>query len=145
MAVNKVILIGNVGKDPEVRHLESGISVARFTLATGEKYTNKSGEKVETTEWHNIVVWRKLAEIVEKYIKKGSQIYLEGKITYRSYEKNNETKYFTEIVANSLQMLGNKNQNQSQSQNYAPPQQNEKDNSSQNNDIIEEETDDLPF
>ncbi len=141
MAVNKVILIGNVGKDPEVRHLESGVSVARFTLATNEKYTNKSGEKVETTEWHNIVVWRKLADIVEKYVKKGNQIYLEGKITYRTYEKDGQTKYFTEIVANNMQMLGSKKDSQS----YAPPQQNEKDNSTQNNDIIEEETDDLPF
>lgn len=139
MAVNKVILIGRVGKDPEVRHLESGVSVARFTLATSEKYTNKNGEKVETTEWHNIVVWRKLAEIVEKYIKKGRQIYLEGKITTRSYEKDGSTKYFTEIVANNIQMLDSKKENSS------APVSNENSNAPQKEDIIEEETDDLPF
>ena len=140
MSVNKVILLGNVGKDPEVRHLESGVTVARFTLATSEKFTNKNGEKVETTEWHNIVVWRKLAEIVEKYIKKGSQIFLEGKITTRSYEKDGSTKYFTEIVANSLQMLGSKKEN-----NNPVPTPNEPESDPQKPDIIEEETDDLPF
>ncbi|RLD62816.1 MAG: single-stranded DNA-binding protein [Bacteroidetes bacterium] len=140
MSVNKVILLGNVGKDPEVRHLESGVTVARFTLATSEKFTNKNGEKVETTEWHNIVVWRKLAEIVEKYIKKGSQIFLEGKITTRSYEKDGSTKYFTEIVANSLQMLGSKKEN-----NNPAPTPNEPESDPQKPDIIEEETDDLPF
>ncbi|MBE9467418.1 MAG: single-stranded DNA-binding protein [Bacteroidetes bacterium] len=140
MAVNKVILLGNVGKDPEVRHLESGATVANFTLATSEKYTNKNGEKVETTEWHNIVVWRKLAEIVEKYVKKGNQIYLEGKITTRSYEKDNETKYFTEIVANSLQMLGSKKET-----NISAPVSNTTNNAPKKEDIIEEETDDLPF
>ncbi len=140
MAVNKVILIGRVGKDPEVRHLENGMSVAKFTLATNERYTNKSGEKVETTEWHNIVAWRKLAEIVEKYVKKGNQIYLEGKITTRSYEKDNETKYFTEIVANNMQMLGSKKENQS-----SAPLSSEDNSAPQKVDIIEEETDDLPF
>ncbi|MCK5823006.1 MAG: single-stranded DNA-binding protein [Bacteroidales bacterium] len=144
MAVNKVILLGNVGKDPEVRHLESGVSVAKFTLATSEKYTNKSGEKVETTEWHNIVVWRKLAEIVEKYIKKGSQIYLEGKITTRSYEKDNEKKYFTEIVANNLQMLGSKKESNNSASAPAPAP-NSIDNAPEKEDNIEEVNDDLPF
>ena len=140
MAVNKVILLGNVGKDPEVRHLESGTTVARFTLATSEKYTNKSGEKVETTEWHNIVAWRKLAEVIEKYVKKGNQLYLEGKITTRSYEKDNETKYFTEIVANNMQMLGSKKES-----NSSAPVSNTNNDAPQKEDIIEEETDDLPF
>jgi single-strand DNA-binding protein len=107
--LNKVQLIGRVGKDPEIKHLESGSSVANFTLATSEKYTNKKGEKVENTEWHSIVAWNKLAEIIEKYIEKGDLIYIEGKLTYRKYEgKDGETKYITEIKADGLEMLSGK-------------------------------------
>ena len=87
MSVNKVILVGNAGRDAEVRYLDNGTAVASFTLATSETYTAKSGEKVTTTEWHNIVAWRGLATIAEKYIKKGSQIYVEGKLQTRTYEK----------------------------------------------------------
>ena len=108
MSVNKVILIGNVGKDPEIRHLDSGVAVANFTLATSESYNAKNGEKVTNTEWHNIVVWRGLADVVEKYVKKGSKLFLEGKITSRQYEKDGQTKYFTEIVANNMVMLDSK-------------------------------------
>ena len=109
MSINKVILIGNVGKDPEVRHLESNVSVANFTLATSENYTNKSGEKVTTTEWHNIVCWRGLASIAENYIRKGSQIYVDGKIRTRSYDAPDGSKrYITEILADSIQLLGKK-------------------------------------
>lgn len=110
MSVNKVILIGNVGKDPEVRVLEGGTSVASITLATSEKgYKTKSGVEIpEKTEWHNIVAWRGLAEIAEKYIKKGSQIYVEGKIVTRKWEKDGVAQYRTEIVAENLQMLGKK-------------------------------------
>ena len=109
MSINKVILIGNVGKDPEVRHLESNVSVANFTLATSENYTNKSGEKVTTTEWHNIVCWRGLATIAENYIHKGSQIYVDGKIRTRSYDAPDGSKrYITEILADSIQLLGKK-------------------------------------
>lgn len=109
MSINKVILIGNVGKDPEVRHLESNVSVANFTLATSENYTNKSGEKVTTTEWHNIVCWRGLASIAENYIRKGSQIYVDGKIRTRSYDAPDGSKrYMTEILADSIQLLGRK-------------------------------------
>ena len=109
MSINKVILIGNVGKDPEVRHLDSNVSVANFTLATSENYTNKSGEKVTTTEWHNIVCWRGLASIAENYIRKGSQIYVDGKIRTRSYDAPDGSKrYITEILADSLQLLGKK-------------------------------------
>jgi len=105
--VNKVILIGNTGKDPEVRHLESGVAVASFSLATTETYKNKSGEKVSNTEWHNIVLWRGLAEIAEKYIKKGTQLYIEGKITNRSWDdKEGNKRYITEIVGNNIQLLG---------------------------------------
>jgi single-strand DNA-binding protein len=109
MSVNKVILVGNVGKDPEVKHLESNVSVAHFTLATSENYTNKSGEKVTTTEWHNIVCWRGLASLAENYIRKGNQIYVDGKIRTRSYDAQDGTKrYITEILADTIQFLGKK-------------------------------------
>ncbi len=109
MSVNKVILVGNVGKDPEVRYLEKGVAVAKFPLATSETYKGKDGEKVTTTEWHNIVLWRGLAETVEKYVKKGSQLYIEGKIRTRSYDdKDGNKRYVTEIVADLMQMLGKK-------------------------------------
>ena len=105
--INKVILVGNTGKDPEVRHLESGITVASFSLATSETYKNKSGDKVTNTEWHNIVVWRGLADVAEKYIKKGTQLYVEGKIRSRSWDdKDGNKRYITEIVADNLQLLG---------------------------------------
>ena len=109
MSVNKAILVGNVGKDPEVRHLEGGTSVAKFTLATSETYKNKSGEQVKNTEWHNIVAWRQLAELAEKYIRKGSQIYVEGKITNRQYDdKDGNKRYINEIVADNIRLLGRK-------------------------------------
>jgi single-strand DNA-binding protein len=107
--VNKVILVGNLGKDPEVRHLEGGTAVASFTLATSEVYKDKSGQRVEQTEWHNIVVWRSLAEIAEKYLKKGMSIYLEGKLRTRSWEDKDKVKrYSTEIIADTFTMLGKK-------------------------------------
>jgi len=107
--VNKVILIGNLGKDPEVRSLESGVKVASFSLATTESYKNKEGQKVEQTEWHNIVMWRGLAEVAEKYLKKGSQIFLEGKIRSRSWDdKEGNKRYTTEIIADTFTMLGSK-------------------------------------
>ncbi|HEY3390053.1 MAG TPA: single-stranded DNA-binding protein [Prolixibacteraceae bacterium] len=110
MSINKVILVGNVGKDPEVKHLDSNSSVANFTLATSDHYTNKNGEKVTTTEWHNIVCWRGLATIAENYIRKGSQIYVEGKIRTRSYDAQDGSKrYITEILADTIQLLGKKN------------------------------------
>ena len=108
MSVNKVILVGNVGKDPEIKHLDSGVAVASFSLATSESYNAKNGERVTNTEWHNIVLWRGLAEVVEKYVKKGSKLFIEGKITSRQYEKDGVTKYFTEIVANNMVMLDSK-------------------------------------
>jgi len=112
MGVNKAILVGNVGRDPEVQYINENVPVARFTLATSETYKDKNGEKVTQTEWHNIVVWRGLAKVVEQYVKKGSQLYIEGKITHRQYEKDGVTKYFTEIVANSMQMLGRAGENE---------------------------------
>lgn len=107
MSVNKVILVGNVGKDPDVRHLDSGVTVARFSLATNETYTDKSGKKVTQTEWHNIVVWRGLAEIAEKYVKTGKLLYVEGKIKTSSYEdKDGNKKYTTDIICDNFRLLG---------------------------------------
>ena len=106
--VNKVILIGNVGNDPEVKYIKEDVPVAKFSLATSESYKNRDGEKVTNTEWHNIVVWRGLAKVVEKYVKKGSKLFIEGKLTYRKYEdKDGQTKYFTEIVCRVTPMLEN--------------------------------------
>lgn len=108
-SVNKVILVGNLGKDPEVRYLEGGTAVANFSMATTEAYKDKNGNKVESTEWHNIVMWRGLAEIAEKYLKKGMQVYIEGKLRSRSWEDKEKIKrYTTEIVADTMQILGRK-------------------------------------
>ena len=107
--VNKVILVGRLGKDPEVRNLENGTSVARFTMATSETYKDKTtGERKELTEWHSVVLWRGLADIAAKYLHKGDQVYVEGKLRTRSWEKDNVTRYTTEIVADELTMLGSK-------------------------------------
>jgi single-strand DNA-binding protein len=108
-SLNKVMLIGNLGKDPEVKTIPSGTKVANFSLATTEKYTDKSGQKVEKTEWHKIILWKGLAEIAERYLKKGSTVYIEGKLTTRSWDdKDGQKKYTTEIVGDQLQMLGGK-------------------------------------
>ena len=107
--VNKVILVGNLGKDPEVRYLDNGVAVANFSLATTENYKNKQGERVSQTEWHNIVLWRGLAEIAEKWLKKGSSVYIEGKIRARKWEdKDGNTRYTTEILGDNMTMLGGK-------------------------------------
>lgn len=104
--VNKVILIGNVGAEPEVRYLDGGVAVANLRLATTERYRNKNGENVDQTEWHNIVLWRGLAEIVEKYVHKGMRLYIEGRIRTRSWDDQNGIKrYTTEIYADNMQML----------------------------------------
>jgi single-strand DNA-binding protein len=107
--INKVILVGHLGKDPELRAIDNGRSVVRFTLATTETYKTKAGEKVNQTEWHNIVLWTPLAEIADKFLKKGKQIYLEGKISNRSYQdKEGNTKYITEIIGQNMTLLGKK-------------------------------------
>jgi len=106
-SINKVILIGNLGKDPEVRHLEGGVAVARFPLATSETFKDKNGERQERTEWHNVVLWRGLAEISEKYLKKGQSVYIEGRIRSNNYtDKEGIQRYSTEIVADNMTMLG---------------------------------------
>jgi single-strand DNA-binding protein len=113
MSINKVILVGNVGKDPEIRHIDSGVAVANFSLATSENYIAKNGDKVSTTEWHNIVMWRGLAEVAEKYVTKGKQLYIEGKIKTRSWDdKDGNKRYTTEIVADVMQLLGNRTDSQ---------------------------------
>jgi single-strand DNA-binding protein len=109
MSINKVILVGNVGKDPVVRYFDKGVAKATFPLATSETYTNQQGETITSTEWHNIVLWRALAEVAEKTIKKGSQVYIVGKIKTRSYvDKDGVNKYITEILADTLLLLEKK-------------------------------------
>lgn len=114
MSFNKVILVGNVGKDPEIRRFENNIK-ASFSLATSETYTPRGGEKVTQTEWHNIVAWRRLAELSENYIRKGSQILIEGKLRYRSYDdRDGNKKYIVEVEADTIQLLGRKPDGQNQ-------------------------------
>ena len=105
-SINKAILIGNLGSDPELRSTPSGVQVANFSLATTESWTDKSGERQERTEWHRVVIWRRLAEVAGQYLKKGSKIYIEGKLQTRSWEdQNGQKRYTTEVVANSMEML----------------------------------------
>jgi single-strand DNA-binding protein len=151
MSVNKAILIGNVGKDPDVRFIENGTPKCTFSLATSEVYKNKNGEKVTTTEWHNIVLWRGLAEIAEKYVKKGSQIYIEGRIRSRSYDdKDGNKRYITEIVGDVLQLLGRRSDD-SPAQSESPKSQESSRSSDSSQSAPESispemnETDDLPF
>lgn len=133
--LNRVTLIGHVGKDPDVRHLDSGITVARLSLASNESYTDKSGNKVSQTEWHNIVVWRGLAEVAEKYVKSGSLLYVEGKLKTSSYDDKDGVKHYrTDIICDSFRMLSKK-----EGQQDAPKETN------QESSTIPEPADDLPF
>lgn len=113
--VNKVILIGNIGKDPEVRRLENGGVVANFPIATSETYTDRTtGERKENTDWHNIVLWRGLAEIAEKYARKGQKVYIEGKLKNRSWtDQNGNTRYTTEVLADEMTLLTPRSENPS--------------------------------
>ena len=145
--INKVILVGNLGKKPEVREFEGGRKVANFTVATSERYTNKEGQKVTNTEWHNIEMWDKLADIADRYLDKGSKVYLEGKIkTEQWQDKEGNNRYTTRIRAINLQMLDSKPQDATPSSS-APPVISEapkaQNNSSENK--VTEEDDDLPF
>jgi single-strand DNA-binding protein len=109
MSINKVILVGNVGKDPMVRYFDKGVAKATFPLATSETYTNQQGETITSTEWHNIVLWRALAEVAEKTVKKGAQVYIVGKIKTRSYvDKDGNNKYITEILADTMFLFDKK-------------------------------------
>ena len=138
MSVNKVILVGNVGKDPEVRYVESNVAVANFPLATSERgYTSRSGAQIpERTEWHNIVLWRGLAEVAEKYVKKGTQLYIEGKLRTRSWtDNNNVVRYTTEIFADNMEILSRRDSNNAQQTQQQPTDASP----------IIDESDDLPF
>ena len=110
--LNKVMLIGNLGKDPEYRHMEGGVMTARFPLATSEYFKNKDGSKDERTEWHRVIMWRGLAEAAEKInLRKGQQVFIEGKIRYRTWEKDGIKKYDTEIVAENMTLLSRRDNN----------------------------------
>jgi single-strand DNA-binding protein len=160
MSINKVILVGNVGKDPEVRYFDNDSAVANFTLATTERgYTTNAGQQIpDRTEWHNIVAWRGLAKLAENYIKKGTQLYIEGKLRTRSWDdKDGNKRYTTEIFADVIQLLGRKSDNSTASNNdNAQMQQPTNPSLGQtppsstpmgNDDILGEasEADDLPF
>lgn len=144
--VNKVILVGRLGKDPEVRNLENGASVANFTLATSESYKDRTtGEKKEVTEWHNIVLWRSLAEISQKYLHKGDMVYIEGKLRTRSWEKEGVTRYTTEVVADNLTMLSTKGTGGSSAASHSPLAASASENFKAGATAEDTSTDDLPF
>lgn len=131
MSINKVILVGNVGKDPVIRYFDKGVAKVTFPLATSETYTNQQGETITSTEWHNIVLWRALAEVAEKTVKKGAQIYIVGKIKTRSYvDKDGNNKYITEILADTLLLLDKK-----QAAPNSPAQSNSGGNDTRNKDL----------
>lgn len=138
--VNKVILVGNLGKDPEVKYLEGGVAIAKFPLATSETIKDKSGNKTEQTEWHNIVLWRGLAEIAEKYLKKGGTVYIEGKLRTRSWEdKDKNKRYTTEVIGENMTMLGGRRDSSSNEQSAAQPAE------STGSPAFSQQEDDLPF
>lgn len=129
--INKVILVGNVGMDPEVRSLETGVKVARVRLATTERIFNRqTNESTEHTEWHTVTLWRGLAEVVDKYVRKGSQIYIEGRLRSREWEQDGQKRYATEIVADEMKLLGRRQEGapaqqggyQQPAQSYQPSQ-----------------------
>ena len=141
--VNKVILVGRLGKDPEVRNLENGAMVANFSVATSESYKDKTtGEKKEITEWHNIALWRGLAEVAQKYLHKGDMVYIEGKLRTRSWEKEGVTRYTTEIVADNMTMLSPKGSGSGSGSGYSPV---ETADSYRAHAPADNSTDDLPF
>jgi len=142
--VNKVILVGNLGKDPEVRHLESGVMVANFPMATSETYKDRTtGERKTVTEWHNIVLWRGLAEVSEKYLKKGNQVYIEGKLRTRSWtDQDGNTRYTTEVVADNMTMLGGK---PGGTDHQSAPAASTSESTNQPITAVTDDSDDLPF
>lgn len=145
--VNKVILVGHLGKDPEIRYLEGNVSVANFPLATTETYT-KDGKRVEQTEWHSIVLWRGLADIAVKYLTKGRLVYIEGKIRTRSYEdKEGVRRYTTEIVAESFNMLGRRSDFEPHSQSPSGEAKSKSESKEEDVDFTEnsDDADALPF
>lgn len=145
--INKVIIVGNLGKDPEIRHLDNGVSLARFPVATSESFIDKqTNEKRTVTEWHNVVLWRRLAEIAEKFLSKGKQVYIEGKLKTRQWtDAEGKTRYTTEIVGDNLQLLGRAPQDNQGAQSSTYPSQEKvtESNTVQEPDVNME--DDLPF
>ena len=119
--VNKVILLGTLGKDPEIRQAGQN-NVANFSIATSEKFTDRAGQKQEKTEWHSIVLWGKLADLAGQYLKKGDSVYIEGKLTTRSWDENGQKRYKTEIVGNTMQFINTGRSQQQQTQQYQAPQ-----------------------
>lgn len=150
-SLNKVLLIGNLGRAPETHVMPSGDSVCNFSIATTEKWTDKSGQKQEKTEWHNIVIFGKLAEIAQRYLKKGSSVYLEGRIQTRKWQDKNTgaDRYSTEIVCDKMQMLGGKSDSATSEsgQDYqpAPQRQAQQDQPAANRQKIDDFEDDIPF
>lgn len=144
--INKVILVGHLGKDPEVRHLDGNVTVASFPLATSETY-NKDGKRIEQTEWHNIVMWRGLADVASKYLQKGKLVYIEGKLRTRSFEdKEGHKKYTTEVVAENFTMLGRKSDFENgSSTNGVVTSSDKQDNASSDDYSLNQVDDDLPF
>ena len=125
MSVNKAILVGNLGKDPELRYTPSGTAVCTFSLATTERFKNKQGEQQDKTEWHNVVVWAGLAEVCGKYLTKGKQVYIEGRIQNRSYDdRDGNKRYISEVVASEMQMLSRAGEQGSGGGGYSAPQNN---------------------
>ena len=145
MTLNKAMIIGNVGKDPEVKHLDKGLAVVTLPIATTERFKDKNGELREQTEWHNVVFWRSLAEFVERHVRKGSQVFVEGRLRTRSWEdQNGQKKYATEIVADVIRLLGKKSDNDSNNSNNGYSQQEPKPNTGIS-DPVDDIDDDLPF
>ena len=151
--INKVTLVGRLGKDPEVRHFDNNSSVCNFTIATSESYTDKEGQRVEQTEWHNLAIWRKgLVDVAEKYLKKGHLLYVEGKLRTRSWDdKDGNKRYTTEVVVDSFKMLekresSSNNSGEAQSFSKAPEPISKPNNTQDSNTPkVENESDDLPF
>ena len=146
--VNKVILVGNLGKDPEVRYLDNGRAVTNFSLATSETYKNKAGERVTNTEWHNVVLWSPLAEVAEKFLKKGNQVYIEGKLTTRSWDdKEGNKRYTTEVVGREMTLLGSREEISGPSSTSTPAGARQAAAPVETGAITlpEDDTDDLPF
>jgi single-strand DNA-binding protein len=147
--INKVILLGNIGKDPEIRTFDNGKKKANFSLATSESYRDKEGNKIDKTEWHNIVFWGPVVDVIEKYVKKGKQLYVEGKIATRSFEKDGQTRYITEIEGQNLTLIGSgggNNENQNNSNNNTSSQNSQDSKEEYVPPVIENQADDdLPF
>ncbi|NOY88974.1 MAG: single-stranded DNA-binding protein [FCB group bacterium] len=143
MSVNKAILIGNLGKDPELRYTPSGKAVATFSLATTERWTGQDGQKNETTTWHNIVAWGKQAEVIKEYLSKGRQVYIEGRIVNRSYDdKDGNKRYISEVVVQNFQFLGNRGATSTETEQLPPSESSAPSTPSSSKD---ESDDDLPF